>query len=216
MNHTATTARPGIWLDSDTPLTAPVVDAVVRFGAVGVMRYVPLPANNAASDIAPVEADLILSKGLQLLLVQHVRAGAWDPRLHDPGVDAAVALLHAKSVGYAGHLYLDLESIAAGVSAEDVRTFANGWFSTVKVAGFGAGLYHGFDAILSAAELFHSLICTTYWTDMAVRPVMTRGNAIVQGPSLTLAGTTFDRNTLAADLLGEVPMACTAAPTEVA
>jgi hypothetical protein len=204
----AAPAHAGIWLDTSTPLTSAVADTVVRFGAVGIMRYVPLPGNDAAADISAAELELLCGKGLQVLLVQHCRLGPWTASAERGMGDGSVAAGFAVRCGYprGAHLYVDLEDMAATDEAAAIH--ANAWGAAVVGAGFAFGVYHGFSVPLSAEQLYHELIADSYWTDMAVRPVAVRGNAIVQGPPLTLGGVQFDRNTLAADKLGQVPIAC--------
>lgn len=86
--------------------------------------------------------------------------------------------------------------------------WAIAWETRLIAANYSALLYHGYGVPLSALDLYELPGFNQYWTDAADRPVADRGNAIVQGPALTLAGCPFDRNELQADRHGDVPRVC--------
>ncbi|HEX8792998.1 MAG TPA: glycoside hydrolase domain-containing protein [Polyangiaceae bacterium] len=205
----AAKATPGRWVDSSTPLTPAVCAELVREGIVGVVRYVPLPNNPAHADISAAEAALILDAGLQLLLVQHVRMPPWSPSQHDGYTDGAIAAGSARAAGYAPgcHVFLDIEGVQG--DAASTSLFCDNWARAVKSAGYRAGLYCGYSDPLSADQLYERPGFTTYWSDAGHRRVSTRGVAMTQGNEITIAGTKFDTDVIAPDLLGEVPWALT-------
>lgn len=206
-------ATPGEWVDTNTPLSQPVLDALGRRGTKGTWRYAPLPGNNPLYDISRAEQDRILVAKLQLSLVQHVRAGdpvthLWDPAVHDGEQDARAIVAHARTVTHPEgvHLWLDLEAIvlAAGSLIATVK-FATDWQHVVISEGFRAGLYHGYSVPLSAEQLYDLPGFDQYGSDAGHRAVGTRGNSFEQGPTIVVAGTKFDVDQLKPDLLGCLP-----------
>lgn len=206
----AVSAKPGLWADTSWMISPHVAATLVQAGYLGVMRYVPLPANDSVADISGTEVGCILDAGLQLLLVQHVRRPPWLPSGHSGDLDGSCAATHAQMVAYpAGcHLYLDLEG-AAG-SPPDVASFCNDWATAVRRAGYRAGLYVGYSAILSPTELYALPEFNTYWSDAGPRQVAGRGFAIKQGASVTIAGVEFDRDNVTPDGRGELPISASA------
>jgi hypothetical protein len=214
MKLIAATATVGAWVDASVPLSTKVIGALKKAGKVGVCRYVPLPNNRAGADIASDELEAICGAGLDLLLVQHVRAAApgstgWDPGAHDGGEDAEAAAVWACKVGYpvGAHLFLDLEDIA-GTAAATI-TFASAWAAHICARGYAAGDYWGFRVPLGAEAAFDLPDFSIAWSDFGTRHIATRGFAIVQqAPEVVIAGTSFDRDVVAPDLLGNLPMVC--------
>jgi hypothetical protein len=210
-------ARPGLWLDTDVPLTAAILQAVVdETDAEGVWRYVPLPGNDPADDITLRELARICATRkrdgqlLQCGLVQHCRRPELnDLTAHPSDVDAAAAFEHARAVGYPepAHIGLDFEGLAQiprNTRAVCIR-WAIGWQSRLIAASYAALLYHGYGVPLSALDLFELPGFNQYWSDAGDRPVATRGNSIVQGAAVTIGGCPFDRNVIKADHRGDVP-----------
>lgn len=179
-------------------------------GKVGGFRYVPLNAkNDARSDIDDAEFSDWMAVGLQLGLVQHVRYSPWEPRNYSGVEDGAFAGQWARAVGYPerAHLFQDLEGVAGGASGDPTGTiiYSNLWAGRVLQAALGAGLYVGFDIPLTAEQLYEDLSHNCYWSDPARRHVAERSCAIYQGRTRTIAGLTFDEDTVAPDLLGGLP-----------
>lgn len=208
-------ANPGPWCDTNTVLTVRTLDALRAAGRLGVARYVPLPGNNPAGDISAEELGRVLGEGLQLLLVQHVRAGdththLWDPGVHSGEDDARAACAAAKAAGYpeGAHLYLDLEAVG-GTKVATVG-FCLEWQRIALAEGYRAGLYVGYSVPLSPVDLYELAGFDSYWSDAGRRQVATRGCAIVQGAEVTIGGVKFDLDTMSADGLGGLPMVATA------
>ena len=215
---TAVEAQPGDYVDTNTRLSLLEIKAVKAAGKLGIFRYVPLPGESnrryaKANDISADELKAILDEGLLLGLVQHVRTGPgdlWVPSDHLSSEDAAAAAGWALTSTYSEgcHLYLDLEAV------NDTRvatiSYCVGWQRTLMSYGFKAGLYHGYSVPLGAVDLYDLPGFNTYWSDEGNRPVSVRGNAVVQGPEVIIAGVKFDEDVLLKDSLGEVPYLCAA------
>jgi hypothetical protein len=213
-------ATPGIWLDCNTVLTAGVCAQLVQAGHPGVMRYVSFAGLPRVGCISSLEAQVITDAGLQLLLVMHVRGTRannfhWHPSACSGTDDGNEAAACAKAAGYplGSHVFVDIE----GVSDTQEQTVAY----TVAVqraiisAGYLSGLYDGFDAQLDANAKW-LLPGNSYWAAPGGREVERRGYAIRQGPLVVITGVQFDRNVLAPDLLGDVPMVAALGPKDVA
>lgn len=211
MELIAAPATIGNWVDTDFPLSPHAISALVSVGKKGVVRYVPLPGNDSAGDISRTELENLCSAGLEVLLVQHVRFPGWNPALHSGDADAAAVLKKAAEVGYPHgcHVYLDLEGING--SAAGTIAYAIDWEHTLIAGLQRAGLYVGYGVPLYAVDLYDLPGFNTYWSDSADREVATRGTAIVQGPSVTIAGVAFDLDAVRRDKLGELPLVCRAA-----
>jgi hypothetical protein len=204
-------ATPGKWCDTSWKPTKAQLQALRDAGYVGIIRYLPLPLNDASHDIDASELKEILTIGLELLLVQHVRRPPWSPGLHPGSVDGASAAEWAKGVGYPdAHIYLDLEGLLGDAAAQVTVDYCNAWASRVLQSGFRAGLYVGYDTFLTPEQLYWDLIVDTYWSDAARRHVAERGCAMAQGAEHTVDGLTIDEDALAPDLHGGVPFACCA------
>jgi hypothetical protein len=185
-----------------------LISALVSIGKVGVIRYVPLPGDDSAGDITKTELENICSAGLELMLVQHPRYAGWKPSSHSGDADAAAALARAEEVGYPHgcHLFLDLEGINDSTFA--TINFAVDWQHTLIAGLLSAGLYVGFSVPLHPVDLYEIPGVNSYWSDPADRQVATRGTAILQGPSVTIAGVKFDVDGVRKDKLGSLPVAC--------
>lgn len=205
----AAPATAGPWVDTATPCNVHVAAALRAAGKVGIVRYVPLPANGSAADISAAELGGLVGEGLDCMLVQHVRRPPWDPGAHDGEADGAAAAAHAERVGYPPgcHLWLDVEGITGSATA--TVAFAVAWQRAVIAAGYRSGLYVGYAVPLDAEGLYELPGFDSYWSDFGRRSVATRGFAVVQhAPEVTIGGVSFDRDDVAPDALGDLPMAC--------
>jgi hypothetical protein len=216
----ATKATPGIWLDSNTVLTAGVCAELVQAGHPGVMRYVSFAGLPRAGCISSLEAAVIANAGLQLLLVMHVRGTRannfhWHPSACSGTDDGNEAAACAKAAGYplGSHIFVDIEGVSD--TQEQTVAYTADCQRAILGNGYLTGLYDGFDAQLDAAAKW-SLPGNSYWAAPGQREVERRGYAIRQGPEVTIAGVAFDRDVLAPDLLGDVPMVASAAMPDVA
>jgi Domain of unknown function (DUF1906) len=211
MNLIARSATPGNWVDTDVKCNDAALESLVNAGIAGVYRYLPLPRNGLGSDLASPELDLICSMGLELGAVQHVRMPGWNPADHSGHEDAVVATAYAALAGLAKgtHIFLDLEGLSSRATSIATKGFAEDWAHTVLGAGYLAGLYVGYDLPLDAEALYLLHGITSYWSDAGNRAVLTRGFSLKQhAGDVTLGGVAFDRDTLQADRLGDVPRIC--------
>ncbi len=204
-------ATPGKWLDTSWRITPHVAAMLRQVDYLGVFRYVPLPGNPSAGDLSGVEVGCILDAGLELGVVQHVRRPPVLPSAHDGARDAECACEAATACGLPVglHVFLDLEGYS-GSPVEVVR-YVDAWGAATKAAGFLAGLYVGYSAILNATELYELPDFDCYWSDAGPRTVAKRGFAIKQKqPEITIAGVSFDPDTVEPDVLGGLPVICAA------
>jgi Domain of unknown function (DUF1906) len=208
-------ARPGPMVDTNTPLTKAVCEALVARGILTVGRYVPFAGLSRAGCITAAEADIITGAGLHLLLVSHVRGTPeanfhWSPSAHSGAADAGAAVGCAADAGYpsGAHLFLDLEGISDGPA--QTATYAIEWQRAVMASGYRSGLYDGFDCPLDAHAKW-LLPGDCYWAAPGHRSVDQRGYAIVQGVEATIAGVAFDFDAIKADQLGGLPFVSGAA-----
>lgn len=195
--------------DTDQKLTSAHADALYDFGFRWCARYVPLPGDRAGSDIDMVELAAICTAGLSLSLVQHPRLPGWNPGAHSGAKDADEAVLFATAAGYplGCHIYVDLEGMLPGAAAADAKLFAESWAARINAAGYRAACYVGFQIPLDADALWLLHGINSYWTDAGNRQVANRGCAIRQhAPTLTVCGVELDRDTLAPDQRGDMPL----------
>jgi hypothetical protein len=118
------------------------------------------------------------------------------------------ALQYAEAAGYLpnAHIFLDLEGILVGATANSVITFANDWATTIVAAGYSAGCYVGYDVPLSAQQLYDLPNFNSYGSDAGPRAVATRGLAMKQQAQIQMGGENFDPDVVKADLLGDTPL----------
>jgi hypothetical protein len=201
-------ALPGLYLDTDEIVTRTVAQAVKANGYLGIIRYVPLPGNNPKDDITPGELEIYLEEGLVSWWVQHVRLPGWDPSQHDGEKDALFACNFAKLAGYVPttHGSLDLEGIAPTAKRMDVIQYASDFTHVVVSEGFSGMIYMGYDCPLDPVDYWDFRDADQYWSDAAKRRVYKRGVSVNQGAEIIIAGTKFDRDTVAADNLGDTPI----------
>jgi hypothetical protein len=206
-------ATPGRWCDfSQFPTRAQALQLKAR-GYVGCFAYGPLPGVSdaqKAEDITAARMSMLTEEmGLEVGIVQHVRFGhgiGWDPRQHSGAVDASALIDHVSVFYPAGaHLWVDWEDLIAGLSPSAATVYLESWASTAIANEYRAGMYCGFDDPMSAAQRYELAGITSYWTDPGHRQVAVRGCSVVQGLEITVSGVRVDEDTVAADLLGELP-----------
>lgn len=210
-------ATPGRWLDCVTPLTDAVLAAVAAATpkVVGIIRSAPLPRNNTSGEVTAAELARILDHGFESMWYQRVRGTPatdmlWTPSQHDGQEDAACAAKWAHDAGYPDgmHGWQDLE--ATSDTAVGVLGYCMAWGRTLIGAGFRVGLYVGYSPGLTPEQLYSLPAPESYWHGGGGPTVATRGYAIRQGASVTIAGVKFDENLVAPDAVGDLPY-CVAA-----
>jgi hypothetical protein len=177
-----------------------------------------LPFHGITAGLSRAQFEDALAIGYQVGLVQHVRYEKDNIVARYSGsIDALAACVAAMAIGYpkGGHIYQDLEGVIG--SRDECTKFATDFASTVVLSGYRAGLYHGFGVPMDSLALYQLRFVDSYWTDAANRPIAHRGNAIVQKPTVKLAGVEIDPDEIAPDSLGETPFfAMASALAEVA
>jgi hypothetical protein len=90
-----------------------------------------------------------------------------------------------------------------------VIAFLNNWHDQVGTAGYTPGLYVGYDAGLSASDLYRRLKFEHYWSAYNLKHDQypaTRGVQMKQALQERLAGILFDPDTIQKDALGGLPL----------
>lgn len=78
------------------------------------------------------------------------------------------------------NVWLDIEGINSGVSAQEVIAYCTAWYNAVAAAGYLPGLYVGANCILNSQQLY-DLPFQHYWqSESEVPPVATRSYQMVQ------------------------------------
>jgi len=188
----STPSVPGF--DSDTIITATVAQQFFGGGYKFCLRYLSLRAESQ-QDLTTQEATDILSSGLALMPVQHVRKPGWSPTASLGQEDGQNAASNAQDVGFpAGvNVWCDLEGVGSGTSPQDVIDYCQAWFTAVDSAGFVPGLYVGDSTQLSGQQLF-DLSFQHYWKSQSKVPAIpNRGYQLIQFlPSVTAYGIAID------------------------
>lgn len=174
------------------------------------LRYVPRHTASLG-DCTMSEAAGILSAGLGLMLVQHVKGPPWVPSGTLGAEYGAFAARSAEEIGYhlGGMLWCDLEGVDHDVKSGSVIDFCNNWLEQVAQAGFTPGLYVGFDPGISSDDLYHRLGFEHYWSAYNLNrdqfPAV-RGVQMKQAPEQTVHGVKIDPDTIQSDALGGLPL----------
>jgi hypothetical protein len=168
--------------DSDTVITSSVAGQFMQQGYRFCLRYLSITAGESSGDLSATEAGNILSAGLALMPVQHVRSAGWNPTGSLGQEDGTNAANNAVAVGFpAGvNVWCDLEGVSSASSAQDVIDYCTSWFTTVSGPGFVPGLYVGANAVLSGQQLY-DLPFQHYWQSCSEVPALpVRGYQMVQ------------------------------------
>lgn len=208
MSIYARPATPGPTFDTATKIRSrETADALWRAGYRNVGRYLPLPNNDPSGDIDAPELDLLCGIGFGVFLIQHPRAPGWRPADHSGASDGITAVNRARMAGYPNrcHIYFDLEGIDGTV--EETRVWVSSALATVRLAGYGGGVYVGFEQPLSPMDLYLLHNANTYGCDWGDRQVAERGFAWKQtAPDILVAGVRIDKGVILPDLKGELPI----------
>ena len=164
--------------DCDFTLTTQDVESYVAQGYKFCVRYITRSQpTEQPGDLTAEEAKTILAGGLALMAVQHVAASPWYPTqaLGTEYGENAVACAQEVGLPPGMNIWLDLEGVGSGTSAQNVIDYCNAWFAPLAAAGYVPGLYVGANAVLDSDELYWDLDCQHYWRsgsnvpDVAVR-----------------------------------------------
>jgi hypothetical protein len=173
-------------IDCNQPLTGQAARAFQDAGYRFAVRYVRRNAEHSY-DLSVSEVLAILNAGLGLMVVQHVAADGWHPNGQLGTSYGAIAADETRKCGvpFGVMLWCDLEGVARDATAHDVIEYCNGWFDSVKDAGYDPGLYVGFSPGLTASQLYWKLKFRRYWSSYNLNkdqvPAV-RGVCMRQGP----------------------------------
>ena len=170
-----------------------------------------------ASDLSRTEIETLHHAGLAVSIVQHVERDAppwWTPWA-EKGLEygaTAVRACQELAIPRGVTVWLDLEGIMPGTPVENVDGYCRSWFEPVHLAGFEAGLYVGYGAVLRPQALYR-LPFTRYWRALNLNDDQvpaTRGCCMRQHESKhddipSGVGFPLDTDTVQADALGDVP-----------
>ncbi|WP_266168510.1 DUF1906 domain-containing protein [Dyella subtropica] len=169
--------------DSDTVISHRTAGQFVGEGYRFCLRYLPHAGGGTAGCLTAQEANDILTAGLALMPVQHVRKAPWSPDGPLGQSDGAYAAAYARSVGFpvGVNVWCDLEGVDGQSSAQDVIDYCNEWYDAVSQAGYVPGLYVGANAGLSGQQLYSNLQFQHYWKSCSAVPALPeRGYQMVQ------------------------------------
>lgn len=150
--------------DANTPISAAAAHQFLARGYRFCVRYVGRLTQNTY-DLTYAEAQDIVSAGLALMVVQHVKSeDGWTP---DGPLGTTYGTNAAAFAAQAGvppgvNVWLDLEGVAPGTPAADVIAYCRNWHDRVADAGYVPGIYVGWHPGLSAQQLY-ALPFQHYW-----------------------------------------------------
>lgn len=196
-------ARPGArGIDCVTTLDAAACARLKAAGAEFCIRYV--------KDLRAMELEAILSSGLALMFVSHVRYPGWRPSSgmgHIDGMNLIFAM-KALAIPTGATLWIDVEGVASDVPAQDVLDYTNMCGDMIVKGGYEPGLYNGFGTNLNGQQLYHGLKLGLYWKAYNAQwtPAV-RGYCLLQEipPDVMFAGVRVDHDVVQLDDLGDVP-----------
>jgi hypothetical protein len=200
-------AVPGLkGFDTNTVLTAASAGEFAASGYAFCFRYLSRGAGQQPGDLSYNEAKTIMDAGLALGAVQHVSMPGWVPSAtlgKEYGTNAAN---NAASIGLPKglNLWMDLEGIASGTSAQTVIDYANAWYDAVAAAGYVPGIYVGANCILTGDQLYNDLKYQHYWKSLSRVPeIPNRGYQLIQSYTPdAVCGVSIDTDTTQNDEQG--------------
>lgn len=142
LEGTVQSASPGLLgFDANTVMSATTARKFYTDGFKFCLRYVSR-GEEPSTDLSAQEANDILSAGLALMPVQHVRAGAWVPTAALGSQDGTAAGRNAEAVGFprGTNVWCDLEQVKDGTPSTNVTGYCEAWFAAARQAGYLPGL----------------------------------------------------------------------------
>jgi hypothetical protein len=218
MTFTALPARVGLWLDCDTigTLTPARIAAALAYvhpvyGKVqGVEGYTELPGERTDGTVwTPESLEIVVAAGLQALWVQHPLAPGWIPSENLGSIHEERASAYAASCGFPMGIHgtVDIEGTAGPAYGYGLTWATN----RVQRGGKCMG-YYGYQLGMSLEQFVAMPNVTAYWRAFNQGVIGGRGPCLQQGPTVTIPGFgQVDTDLMAADLRGELPLACAAA-----
>jgi hypothetical protein len=198
--------------DANTVLTQSTAKAFAQAGFSFAVRYLPrnfvVTPGSSQGNLTNAEAQTILGAGLALMAVQHVAASPWTPSAALGQSYGHYAVLNAQAVGLPRgvNIWLDLEGVASGVTAETVMEYCNAWFDQVSAAGYAPGVYVGANSGLSSQNL-QALLFAYFWESGSTVPSIPGGYCMKQSisSSYVLNGVAYDLDSVTPDYAGRTP-----------
>lgn len=202
--------------DADCAIDAEGARAWFARGFRFAMRYVPRKSVGA-HDLTSLEVRRLHDAGLAVGVVQHVEPEGWLPTPEKGRAYGWYAAVSAEDAGVPPGvtLWCDVEGIMPGTPSELVIAYANAWADQARAAGYRAGGYIGFGAILTAEQLYHRLTFDAFWLAYngnvdqipVVRGVCLRQHALpdAERPAGYHGLDGIDQNVVQADALGGLP-----------
>jgi hypothetical protein len=200
-----------IGFDTDQKLTQAQALRLWKAGFRFVIRYVGI-GQNGPEDLDAAEYQMLLSIGFYVMIVQHVLDPNWTPSQQLGQAHGVAAMRNAQSIGYASgaHIWTDLEGCRLGTSASAVIDYVNAEAAVIKKTN-RAGLYRGFQNLLTPQQAYQDLGVDSYWLAPGVQEVAVRGSAIFQKvEDFQFGDVLLDIDVMKADLKGEYPIAAAA------
>lgn len=206
-----------VGFDCNATIDADSAQRLFRHGYRFAVRYVRR-GSAAPNDISAAEIATLHSAGLAVMPVQHVTPRPWVPTQQLGLTYGYAAVDGARGAGIPPGvtLWLDLEDVAAGSSAEDTIAFCNAWYDQARAAGYEPGVYVGWNPGLGPSDLYRRLKFTHYWAAFNLNrdqyPAI-RGAQMQQAEptpaDIPAGGLRFpiDTNLVTGDALGGVPTA---------
>jgi hypothetical protein len=192
--------------DTDTTISATVAQQFYAQGYRFCLRYLSLGVPQLSGDLSQQEAADILSSGLALMPVQHVRNYPWSPNQILGQQDGQNAAANAQSVGFPSgvNVWCDLEDVVSTAQPQEVAAHCQAWYQAVQEAGYVPGLYVGANPLLTGQQLYEDLSFQHYWRSASdVPPIPNRGYQLQQlFPSISINGVGIDVDVAQNDKLG--------------
>jgi hypothetical protein len=191
-------------LDSDAIITPALAQQFYALGYKFCLRYISL-GKQSPQDLSTKEATDILSSGLALMPVQHVRKPGWSPSALLGQRDGQNAATNAQQVGLPPgvNVWCDAEGVSSAATPQDVIDYCQAWHSAVEIADYIPGLYVGCDTKLTGEQL-RDLSFQHYWRSQSSVPeIPHRGYQIIQlFPSISAVGIAIDLDVTQTDREG--------------
>lgn len=153
-------------IDCNFAINSALATNIYAAGFRFVQRYVGR-TQQKPQDASVAELNRLLSAGLSVGLVQHVKsADSWDPEGAELGaLYGRNAALLARASGYApgASLWCDLEGVAVDIPASTVIAYVNAWTDAAREGGYDPGVYVGWHAGLNAHDLYWRLKARRFW-----------------------------------------------------
>jgi|ERR1700743_241758 len=194
--------------DVNQPLTHGQASAFKANGYDACIRYLPRTPDLVRGNLTAQEMQILLSANLAVGFVQHVALPGWNPTAALGHQYGSYCAEYAQSIDIPPGpvLWCDLEEVAPGTTAQAVIEYVSSWAAAVTAAGYLAGLYVGWNVVLSDRQLY-DLPVKNYWRSYNCdQSIPTRGFQMVQHTQKTLNGIDYDPNIIQEDNLGELPV----------